>query len=621
MRLIVWVGCVWLAVAGCDLPVGPEIDVAADGEEQSADTGGDRGNPADVDSTPGSVAGSSGAQQESADTGQSPVEESPVDGAASGNGQTDPHSTTAETVEPELAFERPPSVRPNPNPNAPLAAWVEFESNRPAQAALSVSDGDRRWQIEFGKSGEKKRSLLLLGLRPGRTHEIRVELSDAADGEKIVGEPLEFHTPPLPEDFPPIRLDISDPAAMEPGVTLFGVNQWLSDQANLQYGYLIGVDDAGEVVWYFRTGHPVADLRRMSNGHLLYNHGSNWHAYESDVLGNVVRHWYAANLVDDAPSAAIPVEVDTFHHEILELPSGNLLALSTELTRLEHYPLSEVKPTTATGPANVVGDVLVEFTPDGTVVQRTRIMDLLDTRRIGYGSLTGFWDTRAYQNVPGGTKDWSHANGLFYDGKDNCVIVSLRHQDAVVKFSRATGEIRWILGNHYDWRRKWRPYLLKAEGELEWPYHQHAPQLTPAGTLLLFDNGNYRAKPYHRRTPASENYSRVVEFRIDEDAMTVSQEWEYRGEPGETFYCPFFCEADWLPRTGNILITDGGHVDHANGQPSDDVPADHQWARILEVTHTRPARKVFELRIDSGPDSEKGFSVYRSQRLESLYHR
>jgi hypothetical protein len=554
------------------------------------------------------------------------------------NSEIQTPETATDEIDKRPTFSQRPTIRANLNPNAPLAAWIDFATNRPVRGAVDIDDGQRQWAIAFDEVDGPKYSVLLLGFRPGRSHTIRVTLHEPdgdektnGDGKtigvektigdgKTISDPLDFKTPPLPDDFPPLELVTAKPDAMEPGVTLFGVNRWLNDAASLDYGYLIAVDGQGEVVWYFRTGHAVADLRRMAGGNLLYNHGSNWHAYESDMLGNVIRHWYAANLVDDAQSSdAIAVPVDTFHHEILELPTGNLLAISTELKKLKHFPVSEAKPSSATGPATVVADVLVEFSLDGKVVNRQPVFDLLDTRRIGYGSLSGFWDTRAYRDVKGGSKDWSHSNGMFYDPTDDSLIVSLRHQDAVIKLSRATGEIQWILGNHYDWRRKWQPLLLKAEGNLRWPYHQHAPKITPAGTLLLFDNGNYRAKPFKRKTPAAKNFSRVVEFRIDEAKMTVAQVWEYRGENGETFYCPFFCEADWLPVTGNILITEGGHVHKENGEPSDDVPADHQWARILEVTHTTPANKVFEIRIDSGAGSDKGWSVYRSERLPSLF--
>ena len=57
-------------------------------------------------------------------------------------------------------------------------------------------------------------------------------------------------TPPLPEDFPPIELSISDPARMEPGVTLFDLIHWPESGTDAAYGLLVALNERGEVVWY-----------------------------------------------------------------------------------------------------------------------------------------------------------------------------------------------------------------------------------------------------------------------------------------------------------------------------------------------------------------------------------
>ena len=44
--------------------------------------------------------------------------------------------------------------------------------------------------------------------------------------------------------------------------------------------------------------------------------------------------------------------------------------------------------------------------------------------------------------------------------------------------------------------------------------------------------------------------------------------------------------------------------------------AGRHWARIFEVTHDQPARKVWEIVID---DPTMGWAVYRSQRFPDLY--
>jgi hypothetical protein len=56
------------------------------------------------------------------------------------------------------------------------------------------------------------------------------------------------------------------------------------------------------------------------------------------------------------------------------------------------------------------------------------------------------------------------------------------------------------------------------------------------------------------------------------------------------------------------------------GRPSDNIVADHHWARILEVTHGDQPEKVFELKVDSTEQAGSiGWAVFRSERLESLY--
>ncbi len=72
----------------------------------------------------------------------------------------------------------------------------------------------------------------------------------------------------------------------------------------------------------------------------------------------------------------------------------------------------------------------------------------------------------------------------------------------------------------------------------------------------------------------------------------------------------------WLPRTGNILVTDGGKYTDADGHPVAS-PGKLRWARVVEVTHTTPAEKIFELHITSEPPM--GFHVYRADRIPTLF--
>lgn len=151
-----------------------------------------------------------------------------------------------------------------------------------------------------------------------------------------------------------------------------------------------------------------------------------------------------------------------------------------------------------------------------------------------------------------------------------------------------------------------------------WHFHQHGADVTPQGTVILYDNGNYRASPPDPRLVPADSFSRVVEYQIDETAMTVTDVWSY-GPSDELFYSGFGCDADRMPITGNVLIADGGHVEEPDGTFSNDVMQHISSARILEVTHDSPATKVLELTIiDPTITTSGGWSIYRADKIESL---
>ena len=435
-------------------------------------------------------------------------------------------------------------------------------------------------------------------------------MTDEAGNVISAAESLEFTTDSLPGDFPPIRVTLSRPDRMEPGVTLFSVAR-VGDR---EYGLLVAVDESGEVVWYYRTDHGIGDARQTRAGNLLYLTGSE--AVEIDVLGNVLQRWRASGPNGERAADSIVVEADNFHHEIYEMPSGNLLTLSAELRQLDGYPTSETDPQAPTDEATVAGDVIVEFERDGTIVDKWHLLDILNPYRIGYRSLRPVW-AQLYPDVAGEIRDWTHSNAVIYDRTDDSLIVSPRHQDAVIKINRQTGELIWILGTHDGWGSEWAEYLLTPRGELQWPYHQHSPMITPEGNILLFDNGDFRSRPFQEQGMAIEPYSRAVEYAIDSGSMTISQVWVYGGPDDEFFYSNVGGDADLMPLTGNVLVTDGGRIDFdAN---ISEERGGYRWARIVEVTHSTPPEKVFELIIkdETRPDP-LGWAVFRSERLRSL---
>ena len=97
----------------------------------------------------------------------------------------------------------------------------------------------------------------------------------------------------------------------------------------------------------------------------------------------------------------------------------------------------------------------------------------------------------------------------------------------------------------------------------------------------------------------------------------VRQVWSYDGAGGDEFYSSFISDADWMATTGNVLITSGGMIADGDGVPTE-ATTGRRSARIMEVTHETPARKVFELIVEADWDAG-GWHVYRAQRIPSLY--
>lgn len=477
----------------------------------------------------------------------------------------------------------------------------------------------------------KPTTVLLWGMLPQTDYQGTVQISLREETAPHSRGAFEFRTGDALDHLPQITLRHAEPERMEPGLTLFNLLRYENNFPDYNFGAILAVDHQGRIRWSYRANHFVMDVKQLPNGHLLYGYGNRADGLiEIDLQGNIMRRWDAARRGRTVAPGAIPVDVDTLHHDVALLDDQTWLALATTLYPIEPYYDPSYHPRQRIPHANLVGDEIVEMRTTGEVLRRYSLFELLDPRRIGYGSLHSFWDTRGYEEVEGGTFDWSHSNSIVHDPRDNSFIVSVRHQDAVIKVDRTAGELKWILGNPKNWRGEHSRKRLTPIGRPKWPYHQHAVQITPHGTLLMFDNGSRQAMPFDREVPAPLTQSRAVEYRVDEVANTVEQVWEYDGGE-EKFYSPFLCDIDWLPQRGNVLITNGGNITDAEGLPTDIVPGHRQWAEIYEVTHpgTEPSatsshtsQKVFDLLIEASPQHpHTGWSIYRSERTENLFSR
>jgi hypothetical protein len=180
--------------------------------------------------------------------------------------------------------------------------------------------------------------------------------------------------------------------------------------------------------------------------------------------------------------------------------------------------------------------------------------------------------------------DWVHINAVSYSPGDGNLIVSVRHQDWVLKIDYANGagdgHVIWRLGQGGD-------FTANSTDPNPWFSHQHDAHLIDDSTLILFDNGNTR----RAGDPTAHNRGQV--WKLDEQTMTATL--VVNVDLGN--YSPMFGAAQRLSN-GDYAFTSG-----AQGK------APNLFGQAIEV---RPdGSKAYVLQLNK-PE-------YRSFRVRSLY--
>jgi hypothetical protein len=375
-----------------------------------------------------------------------------------------------------------------------------------------------------------------------------------------------------------------------------------------QYGWLIGVGGNGQIVLNKKFQGTSQDLRCLPSGRILFSQSAQGLLYEVGADGTTHRIWHSrdkwAGLTPPAGSVELPI--NQLHHTVNVLPDGNLLILDAEQRDYDGWPTSTMDRNAPRQKSSIVGDVIKEVTQTGQLVREHRLLDILDPYRITRGSMDSYWHKLGFP----GAHDWSHANAVAYDAADDCLVISVRHQDCIVKLGRKDGRIRWILGNPSEWSAPWTQHLLQPEGAFRWQFHQHDCSAPAPNRVLCFDNGNFRAGAYQPPLEPAQNFSRAVEFEIDEAGRKVRQVWEFGEFATPRVFACYQGGARRLPRTGNTILTFGG-ICLRDGVPAGSNVGSWGYARILEVTPDKEV--VLDIEInDEASESPMAYSAFRS---------
>ncbi len=396
-----------------------------------------------------------------------------------------------------------------------------------AQFGTTTSYGLNTWSLP-APTGGGSTQLLIAGMMQNTIYHIR-GLVSLPGGITFTDKDNSFTTTTdVPAYYlPTVAVTTNPDYTPQPGVEFLD-----------QYARSANIFDlAGNLLWSY-TGvadaHVNTDIqpfKLLPNGHLLITEGP-----ESGYL------------LEGAPSipggdAIQVIEVDyanTIYHQ-LTLPTlqANLDASGYVNNQGQQIVLTDIHHDATVNPSNghwiLITNTLENFAtlpgyPKGVDVLGDVIIDVDPNNNFAVDWVWNEFDHLDINRQPMGFPDWTHTNAIIYSPDDHNILISIRHQNWILKLnyndSAGDGTILWHLGYQGDFT------LLGGTDPQDWQYAQHGPSFTTPNTtgvfgLAVMDNGDDRVFPKGFVCPVSLvqgvcSYSRAPIFNIDETAMTAT---------------------------------------------------------------------------------------------------
>lgn len=454
-----------------------------------------------------------------------------------------------------------PKIVLNPYKNSPLTALVIFKTSEAIAPTVEIKGKDEQTTISHKFPAATEHYLPIYGLYPD--YDNTVTMFYEINGQQNTST-LSIKTEALPETVAKAEITTTSKEQLNNDLYFF-----MPSGNNLAAAY----DINGDVRWYLNQ-KTAWDNNRLKNGHLLIGTERLMNTpyymtglYEIDLLGKIYKEY------------TIP---GGYHHDFFEMPNGNLLVASDNFTITN----------------DTVEDYIVEIDREtGETVKNFDLKKILPTETTGNESYS--------------SSGWFHNNSVWYDENSNIVVLSGRHQDAVVGINYTTGELKWIIGDKTNWPESYDKYFFTPTGEgFEWQWSQHAAMVTPEGNIFLFDNGNNKSKNAESYTSATSSYSRGVMYRIDNNAKTIEQIYQYGKERGSDFYSPYISDVDYLA-ANHYLISSGGISKKggvAQNQPAGITGADELLSDTVEQ---KDGETIFEIKLP--------INTYRAEKMPAYF--
>lgn len=256
--------------------------------------------------------------------------------------------------------------------------------------------------------------------------------------------------------------------------------------------YLSINDKFGIPLFFRKTSYNTLNFHVLDNGLLTY-------ASNRYNLPELEKYFFvdSSYVVVDSIKTVGGYNMDG--HDMLLLDNGNYLLMSYDPQIVD---MSTVVPG-GNPAATVIGFVIQEVDLNGNLYFQWRSWDHFEiTDATSDISLTA-------QEI-----DYVHGNAFEIDTDGN-ILLSSRHLDEITKIDFESGEVIYRMG------------LLSKNNEFTFIddnlgfSHQHDVRLLPNGNITIYDNGNLHAS----------QFSRALEYEVDETNKTATLVWFYRNDP------------------------------------------------------------------------------------------
>ena len=463
-----------------------------------------------------------------------------------------------------------PFVKVDPYGVSPLSAIVMFETETPTTVSIEVQgiNGGKTLSHQYTKLSNSH-AIPIYGLYSEQETTVTIVAKD--ENGKETTKTLAIAGKELPDNLYLPQIVKSNKAEMY-GELMFHAP--LGQEAPTHF---YASDANGDVRFVIPSTFAFPRfLTVLDNGHLLITSSKNsaidtasQTMYEIDYTGRIYKEYKVVGM----------------HHDLIVLPNGNFVVPTHDMDY------------------EVVENVAFEVDRKTGEVVKTWHMD-------SYFAVPRYNDKNeriSDQNYRDRADDWFHMNSVSYNEETDQLIFSARHQDAVVCINYTTGELEWIISNpDSDWTPLQKDKLLTPIGEnFTWQYGQHNIQFISKNEVMMLDNAVYGGKTKETNLPEDENSSRGVIYRIDDEAMTIEQVWEYHPEGQMAGFI------SGIQKLGedHYLVNFGGKVKDEKGNPTYNIGVGFGVGSISASIHEiKNGELVYEANIGDG-ETENG--MYR----------